>query len=105
MKPIIKTALTNAVATAIYIAVVASFLFYSGQARMGQTPTVLVPIMILTLFVFSAALTGFLVFGTPLMWYLDGKKKDAISLLGYTLVTLLLIAFAIFLVLIFCLGV
>ena len=39
----------------------------------------------LMLFVFSAAVTGSLIFGQPVLWYLDGKKKDALTLLTYTL--------------------
>lgn len=43
--------------------------------------TVFIPITMLMLFVCSAAITGFLVFGKPAMLYLDGKKQDAIQLL------------------------
>lgn len=50
--------------------------------------------MILLLFVFSAALTSMLIFGRPVLWYLDGKKKEAISLLTHTLVIFLIITAA-----------
>jgi hypothetical protein len=43
----------------------------------------------LMLLVFSAALMGILVFGQPAMWYVDGKKKEALYLLGYTMTVLL----------------
>ena len=46
--------------------------------------------------VFSAAFTGFLVFGRPIMWYLDGKKKEAMQLFFSTLILLLMIAIVIF---------
>ena len=45
----------------------------------------------LMLLVFSAAFTGFLIFGKPIMWYLDNKKKEAFSLLIYTLSLFLII--------------
>ena len=93
---IIKNAVLNALATAAYIVAVASFLFYVPKMFESETKTVLVPIAMLMLFVFSAAMTGVLILGRPALWYLDGKKKEALSLLGLTLVTLLLITLAAF---------
>jgi hypothetical protein len=60
-------------------------MFWAGEAKIGANNTFLAPIAMLLLFVFSAALTGFLVFGQPAILYLDGKKKEALTLLGYTL--------------------
>ncbi|MEK7508128.1 MAG: hypothetical protein AAB602_03550 [Patescibacteria group bacterium] len=86
MKPIIKIAFLNAMLTFLYVAVIATFMFYAptlfGKER---NDTVLVPIVMLSLLVFSAALTGALIFGRPALWYVDGKKKEAILLLAYTL--------------------
>lgn len=48
--------------------------------------------VMLLLFVFSAALTGALIFGRPILWYLDGKKREAILLFFYTLGCVLIIA-------------
>ncbi|MBI5045747.1 MAG: hypothetical protein HZC14_01935 [Candidatus Niyogibacteria bacterium] len=45
----------------------------------------------LSLLVFSAALVGILIFGRPLLWYLDGKKQDAVYLLACTLAIFLAI--------------
>jgi hypothetical protein len=80
-----KTAFFNALVTTVYIALVGAFMFYGGEIRLGRTNTLLVPIALLLLFVFSAALTGFLIFGRPVLWYLDGKKKEALELLFTTL--------------------
>lgn len=96
MKPILKTALFNSLATAIYIVVIGSFMFYAGQAKFGQKDTVFVPIFVLMLLVFSAAFTGALIFGSPVLWYLDGKKREALSLLGYTLGTFFAITLVVF---------
>jgi len=84
---IIKNALFNALGTALYIVAIASFLFYVPKALgLNDKPdTVLAPITMLSLLVFSAALTGSLVLGRPILWYLDGKKQEALSLLVYTL--------------------
>lgn len=86
MNIIIKTAGVNAVLTASYISCIALFLSYASKIFGPDEPkNVLVPIMMLSLLVFSAALVGVLIFGKPIMWYLDGKKKEAVSLLLYTL--------------------
>ncbi len=87
---VVKNAILNAVATAVYVAGVASFLFYAPKF-FGPANTVLLPIAILLLFVFSAALTGLLIFGRPTLWYLGGNKKEALSLITLTLVALLII--------------
>lgn len=53
----------------------------------GDKPdTVFAPIMALMLFVLSAAVTASLVLGRPILWYIDGKKKEAVQLLFSTLV-------------------
>ena len=63
---------------------VGSFLFYAPKV-FGRGNSVLIPIAMLLLFVFSAALTGALILGRPILWYLEGNKKEAFSLLLYTL--------------------
>jgi hypothetical protein len=86
MKNIIKTAAINAGATILYIVIVATFLTNASHIFGPEEPkTVLVPILMLSLLVFSAAVTGSLVFGRPILWYLDGNKKEALQLLLYTL--------------------
>ncbi len=102
-KTIIKTAIQNACSTVVYIATIASFLFYAPKIFEQNKPdTVLAPIVMLSLLVFSAALTGFLIFGRPVMWYLEGNKEDALKLFAYTLgvffVTTLIALFVLFLV-------
>jgi len=47
----------------------------------------------LLLLVISVAITGFAVFGKSIMWYLDGKKKEAPSLLFLTIGFFALILF------------
>ena len=88
MSSILKNAVVAALATALYVVAVGAFLFYAGELRLGQERIVLVPIAMLLLLVFSAALVGILIFGRPAMWYLDGRKRDAMVLLGSTLAIL-----------------
>jgi hypothetical protein len=81
MSKILKVALMNAVGTALYITAVGVFMYYGTQVKIGRANAFLAPIAMLCLFVFSAALTGSLIFGKPALLYMDGKKKDALSLI------------------------
>lgn len=85
MSAIWKTSLKNALGTAIYVAAVGGFMFWGGEMKLGRSHTFLVPTALLLLFVSSAAITGFLIFGKPAQMYIDGKKKEALTLLTYTL--------------------
>lgn len=92
--------MTNSLATALYIVLIVSGISNMKYLEVEE-PNFIIPIFMLMLFVFSAALTGTLVFGKPVLLYLEGKKKEAISLLIYTLGTffiLMLLALAILIV-------
>ena len=58
----------------------------------------LAPAAMLLLFVFSAGVTSSLVFGRPVLWYVEGKKQEALSLLFYTLGFLFVITVILFFV-------
>ena len=60
-------------------------MYYGTLIKVGRANEILAPIALLFVFVFSAALTGYLIFGKPALMYIDGKKKEALSLLTYTL--------------------
>lgn len=99
-KTIIKYAFIHAIGAVAYIALVVAFM--SNAARIfGQTGdnNPLNTMVFLLLFVISAAMMGLLVFARPVMWYLDGLKKEAISLAIYTVGFLISIAVIIVLVL------
>lgn len=100
MDKILKRAIINSLGTAVYIILVVCLIF--SMQRFSSTPdkTILIPIAMLLLFVFSAAITGFLVLGNPIMLYIDGKKKEAISLLRYTFLMLALMTLIVFIILI-----
>lgn len=99
MHNILKKAFLNAIGTAGYVVVVVLFIF-SLQAFQQKPDTIIIPMAMLMLFVCSVAITGFLVFGKPIMWYIDGKKKEAIFLLTHTLGMLFIITIVFFLFLI-----
>lgn len=75
----------NALAASGYVALVG--LFFSFVPRLFPEPTNSLPpaIGILTLFVFSAAIMGYIVIGMPLRMFLEGEKKEAVALFMKTL--------------------
>ncbi|HRH24119.1 MAG TPA: hypothetical protein PK109_00820 [Candidatus Paceibacterota bacterium] len=76
----------NALATVTYIAVVAAFLSFVPKF-IPEPVTPIAPILgMLSLFVFSAAVTGYLMLGVPLQLLLEGQKKEGIALFAKTLV-------------------
>mgnify|MGYP001601947052 FL=1 len=95
MKDVVKYASINSLGTAFYITVLVSLGYFLGPS-FDNTKSVMIPIAMLLLFVFSAAFTGSLVFGRPVIWYLDGKKREALSLLVYILGILLVITIIVF---------
>lgn len=83
-KIIVKRALINALATAAYVGVV-GFFIANANTFFGKHDKPFTPVVVLLLLVLSASVTASLVFGQPAMWYVDGKKKQALQLLGATL--------------------
>lgn len=96
MKTIIKRALINSLSTFAYIVLIGIFFRNIEKINFGERDTVLAPIFMLMLFVLSAALTSSLVFGQPLFWYLDGKKKESLQLLASTLGIFFIITLTVF---------
>ena len=80
----ISRGLLDAAGVVAYVAVIA-WLGMHAQNIFGKPDTFLAPMFILLLFVVSALITGLLVLGKPIVLYLDGSKKEAVSL---TLITL-----------------
>ncbi|HRY60370.1 MAG TPA: hypothetical protein P5096_03245 [Patescibacteria group bacterium] len=75
--------LINAVLAAAYVSLIALIMSH-GENIFGKEDGFLVPFIMLLIFVLSAAVMGILVFAKPIMLYIDGQKKDAVKLLGYT---------------------
>src|SRR3989344_6047477 len=92
MNSVFKYSLVNAFSTALYVSAVGSFLFYAPEIfGKIEMKTAIIPFVMLMLLVFSVAVTGVLVFGRSFIWYLEGKKKDAVTLLFSTLAIFFLI--------------
>lgn len=101
-KDIFKYAFVNAILTSLYIGLVSSFLFYGPKYfHFAEKPdTVFAPIMMLMLLVLSATITGILVLGRPVLWYMDGNKKDAVRLLLSTVAVFFVIMLVAFITLV-----
>ncbi|RJQ13788.1 hypothetical protein C4553_02800 [Candidatus Parcubacteria bacterium] len=84
-KKLFTTSFRNALATALYIVLIA--LFFSNVETIFSEPkdNFLAPTFMLLLFVISAAVTGFLVIGKPAMMYVNGEKTEAVKLFLYTI--------------------
>lgn len=98
-KEIIKYSLCNAITGALYVALVATFIA-NGDVLFGKMNGSFAAMGFLMLFVLSAAIMGMLIFGRPLMWYLDGKKKESVLLSLYTIGFLAIITFVVLLFLV-----
>jgi hypothetical protein len=96
----VKYAILNALGVIIYILLVATIIA-NGETLFGKMGGIIGTSAFLSLFVISAAVMGLLIFGRPVIWYLDGAKKEAVSLALYTLGFLILIAVIFFAILIF----
>ena len=89
---IVKNGVLNALGTAVYIILVSTFLFYIPKIFDSEKPdTLFAPVAMISLLVFSVALVGSLLFGRPILWYWDGQKKEAVSLIIWTLIAFFLI--------------
>jgi hypothetical protein len=79
-----KQALINASLTSLYIIGIGVFLYFGAMFKIGKN-SFFTPIAFLFLFVFSASITAYLIMGKPAQMYVDGEKKEALTLLTYTL--------------------
>lgn len=89
--------LGHALLVAVYVSLVASIMNH-GSTWFGQKDTAWTPVAVLMLFVLSAAITGSLVLGRPVLMYLDGKKKEAVQFFGYTIGWLFVLTIVVFVI-------
>ena len=100
MRKILRYSFIDSIATALYIILVGSFIYILSTSSITIAKSVIIPIAMLMLLVFSVAIVGSFLFGRPAVWYIDGKKKEAVILLAYTLGIFLIITIAVFLLLV-----
>lgn len=83
-KKLVTYSFLSAFGEGLYIFLVA-LLIRNGDKIFGNNPSILGIITFLLLFVVSAAISGALILGKPILFYLEGKKKEAIELFSLTL--------------------
>ncbi len=74
-----KNPFLNALAAAAYIALVACIMFY-GPRVAAKEDSVIAPIALISLFTLSAAVMSYLFLYQPLQFFLEGKKREGITL-------------------------
>lgn len=85
MSQIFEKPYLNSFYAEIYIFLLASAVHFFGKPN---TPDkFLDPIIVLSVFVLSAAVMGYLFLGEPLQLYLNGEKKQAVSFFLKTVVS------------------
>jgi hypothetical protein len=75
-KPYINALLAEAYIVALVLTIM--------RGPHGVEPSIVIPIMMLSVFVLSAALMGYLFLSKPLQLYLDGDKKEAVTFFMHT---------------------
>lgn len=68
----------------LYIVFVVNLIFFGSQWAESQPENILMPIGMLSLFVLSASVMGYLFLAQPIILFLDNKRKEAISLFLHT---------------------
>lgn len=87
MKNLYKYSFIHSISILAYIALVA-LVMQNGDQWFGQMNNFIGPIAFLLLFTLSALVVGLLGLGKPIILYLDGKKKEAITLILLTVANL-----------------
>lgn len=87
---IYRNSLLHALGLAFYVFLVVSIM-QNGENWFGQMNNIWGGFAILMLLVLSAGVCGILVFGKPVMLYLDNFKKEAVKFLLVTLAWIMLL--------------
>lgn len=97
-----KNPMVNALLAEVYI--ICIVLLIQIFTKSGIEDTILIPMVMLSLFVLSASIMGYLFLGEPIQLYLNGEKSQAVtffmktvgtfSVLVVILVSMLLVLFA-----------
>ena len=80
-----KNPYINALLAAAYIVFVVLLITYGPAYVRDKPDTVLAPMAMLSLLVFSVALMGYLFFLQPVQMFLEGQKHEAVELFTKTL--------------------
>jgi hypothetical protein len=79
-----KNPFINAITASLYIALIVTVMTLGTKFTSGPDNYVM-PVAMLSLFTLSAGVMGYLFLSQPIQLFLDGKKKQAVSLFLQTL--------------------
>ncbi len=91
-----KNPIYNALVAVLYIVCVVLVMNWASN-NVFMENSLLMPVMIISLFTLSAALMGYVFCYQPLRLYLDGKKEEAVKLFIQTIAIFAIIPFGILL--------
>lgn len=74
-----KKPFLHALAAALYIVAIVLIAERVGNALKNQPDTIVIPMTMLSLFVLSAAIMGYIFLSEPLQLLIEGKKKEAVT--------------------------
>lgn len=94
-----KSPYINALIAVSYIVFVVLLITFGPTFVKDKPDTILAPISMLSLFVFSVAFMGYTFFFRPTLMYIDGQKREAVelftkTLLSFAVATIIIIAIA-----------
>lgn len=75
-----KNPFINALSASTYIIIGVMVMTYAMQPLKNKPDTFFAPIVFLSLLTLSVAVMAYLFFYQPLLFFIEGKKKDAINL-------------------------
>lgn len=79
-----KKPFLHALAAAVYIALIVFLASAAGYALKEKPDTIIIPMTMLSLFVLSAAVMGFLFVYEPVCLLVENKKQEALIFFGKT---------------------
>jgi len=79
-----KNPIFNALSASAYITLVVTVMSFATQPLKNKPDTFFAPIVFLSVLTLSAAVMAFLFFYQPLLFVIEGKKKEAIRLFAKT---------------------
>ena len=94
---ILNQAIVSSAGVFLYVCLIAWILKNADRLFDSMENDIRGPILFLMLFVFSASVVGLSVFGRPVYLFLSGSRKEAVTLLLYTVIGLFVLTFFTFL--------
>ncbi|MFH0955992.1 MAG: hypothetical protein V1801_02155 [Candidatus Falkowbacteria bacterium] len=86
-KKLFLLSILNSLGVLAYVSLVVLFMS-NAQKIFGKNDNLMTGVIVLLIFILSALITGSLVLGRPILFYLEGKKAEGIKLLFYTIISL-----------------